>query len=110
MATTLYMNIPCNFENNTLNINCLGFKAKGNSPDEALLECIKNTALYLPLLLSKFKSHTDHRGRTFTSLEVPFNDIILKKINEVEPYPETAKRKSKGLLAEATPEEILKLG
>lgn len=111
MASSLYISIPCTFENRLLTIKGLDLQGRGDSPDQALLECIKGTNLYTPLMLCKFKSFTDFRGRDFRSLEVPFDSIILEKINEVEPTPETKKKiKKSNHLIEASPEEILKLG
>lgn len=111
MSSSLYISIPCTFDGKTLIIKGLDLQGKGDSPDQALLECIKNTNLYSPLMLSKFKSFTDFRGRDFRALEVPFDSAIMDKINEVEPTPETKKKiKRSNHLIEASPEEIIKLG
>lgn len=111
MAGTLYLSIPCTFEDKVLTIKALSLRGKGDGPDQALLDCIKNTDLYTPLLLSKFKSFTDFRGRSFRTLEVPYSSILLETISQVEPTPEDKKkiRKSK-YLYDSTPEEILTLG
>lgn len=112
MASTMYISIPCTYENKVLTVKALGFEAKGDSPDQALLECIKSTPLYIPLMLAKFKSFTDHNHRSFQQFEVPFDNAILKKINEVEPYPEekTIKKKSKSVLSETSAEDVIKYG
>ena len=111
MSNGMYLSIPCTYENKVLVIKALGFRGKGDSADQALLECIKNTPYYIPFLLAKFKFFTDHRGRNFAHLEVPFESSILTKINEIEPYPEDKlKKATKGLLAKPTNEEVLKLG
>lgn len=111
MASSLYISIPCTFENKTLTIKALGLHGKGDTPDQALLECIKNTNLYTPLMLSKFKSFTDFRGRDFRSLEVPFHSTILETIHEIQPTPEDRKKiRKSNHLYEPTAEETLKLG
>lgn len=110
--TTLYISIPVEYINKTLTIKALGFKSKGDSPDQALLECIKSTPLYIHLMLAKFVSFTDHRGRKFSHMEVPFSTELLTKINETEPYPKDKKKEiaAKSHLAEITPEDVLKWG
>lgn len=108
MKDVTYISIPCEYDNKVLVVKALGLTAKGDSPDQALLESIKSTPLYMPLMLAKFKSWVDFRGRSFMHLEVPFDAIILKKINDVEPYPAEKKPKSKSLIAELSPEEFLR--
>lgn len=110
MASTIYISIPCTFENKVLIVKGLGLEGKGDSPDQALLECIKNTNLYIPLMLCKFKLFTDFRGRDFRHIEVPFNTIIMDKISELEPLPGDRRIKKSSHLYEPTNEEILTLG
>jgi len=108
----LMLSIPCTYENKTLTVKALGLKAKGDSAEQALLECIKSTPLYIPLMLAKYKTFTDHNGRNFEQFEVPFDNSILKKINETEPYPEekSIKSKKKTALTDVDPEEVLMYG
>jgi hypothetical protein len=110
MEDSIYISIPCSYEDRILTVKGLKLSAKGDSPDQALLECIKNTPLYMPMMLAKFVSFTDFRKRTFMQIEVPFHATILKKINEVEPYPESTRIKSKSVLVEPSHEEKLKFG
>lgn len=107
----LMISIPCEYSNNILTIKSLGFKGKGNSPDEAILECIKNSVYYVPFLLSKFKTYTDHRHIDRMHLEVPFDSLIYDKITQIEPLPgDTRIKKSKSSIILPTDEQILKLG
>lgn len=106
----LFIAIPCKYENNILKVKSLGFEAKGNSPDQALLTCIKETPLYIPLMLAKFRIQTDSLGRKFQYLEVPFDNLILKRISELEPTVEEKKKKIASSVETPTSEEILKWG
>lgn len=106
----LTISIPCEYSNKTLVIKALGFKAKGDSPDQALLECIKNTVYYTPFILAKFKSYTDFRRRECMHLEVTFDSLIYDKLMQSEPVHVDKLKKTKSSIAEPTPEQMVKLG
>lgn len=108
MANTVHMSIPCEFKNGVLTVSSLNFEGKGETPDQAILECIKDTPFYALLIACEFKSFTDFRGREFMHLEVPFDAAIIKRITEFEPYPNEAKRKHKSLITDVSAEDILK--
>lgn len=107
MSDTTHLSIPCQFEEGILTIKALNFKSAGDTPDQAILECIKGTPMYASLISCEFISFTDFRGRTFMHLEVPFDAAILKRINDIEPLPTEAKRKHKSLITDVSPEEAL---
>lgn len=108
MKSSLYISIPCEYNNKQLVVKALGFKAKGENAKEALTEATKNSIYYVSFSDAEIVTWMDFRGRTFSHIEVPFDNIILDKINSIEPYPEEKKRKSKGTLTEPSAEEILK--
>jgi len=111
MSSLLYLSIPCTFENKVLIIKGLGLTSNGDNPEEALLECIKGTGLYMSLMLSNFKAFTDFRGRDFMALEVPYHEDILNTIHKTEPFPkDKIKLKKNSNLIDASPEETLKHG
>ena len=111
MEEWTYISIPCKYTNRVLTIKALGFKAEGDSPEQALLECIKNTALYIPLILAKFSSFTSWRGHKHLQIEVPYHSSIYDKIQEVENFPNEAKKKAaKTFISDPSAAEILKYG
>ena len=111
MADLLYFSIPCSFKNQVLTVPALGFKAKGDSPEEALLECIKHTSLYIPLILAKFNCLVDAKRQISLQLEVPFHAAIYTKLQEIEGFTDTLKKKmNNSLIVEAAPADILKYG
>jgi len=112
MSNQLMISIPCTFKNKVLVINALSLKGIGDSPKEALLDCIKNTALFNALKAADFAQWSDFRDREFMHIEIPYDSIIMKKISEVEPLPEDkiAAKKKNSKLTEANPEEILHYG
>jgi len=103
----LMISIPCAFENNILKVNGLGFKAEGDSPEQALLVCIKNTPYYNPLILATFTKFKNHRGREFMHLETIYDESIIKLINEVEPYPPEKPNKLKQKIETSTAQEVI---
>lgn len=108
MGSYTYISIPCTFEDNVLTVKALNFKATGETPDQAILECIKSTPLYAPLVLCEFKSFTDFRGREFMHLEVPYEASIIKKMTDIEPYPNEKNRKHRSLVTDVSAEDMLK--
>lgn len=111
MNTELYIAIPAKYSNKTLTIKSLGFKTRGDTPEEALIECISNSALYESLILAKF-NYIEHRGKQHLQLEVPFNNNIYDKLIEIEPFPEIVikKKTTKSFLIEPSFEETVKFG
>jgi len=111
MGEWVHISIPCKYVNRVLTIKALGFKAEGDSPEQALLECIKNTALYVPLILAKFSSFTNWRGHKHLQIEVPYHSGIYDKMQEVEPFLNEAKKKAaQTFISEPSAAETLKYG
>lgn len=110
MASSLYISIPCTYENKTLTVKSLRLQGKGETPEQALIECIKNTPLYMSLVSAKFKSWIDFRHRSFMHLEIPYDAAIMKKINDLEPTCDEKKNSKVNKVIEPTQEEIFRFG
>jgi hypothetical protein len=112
MTERIYISIPTQYSNEILTIKALGLEGNGPSPEDALLECIKNTALYDLLIVCEFHYSNDTWGYEHLLLQVPFSTELYNKIIEVEPLPELSKKKKRNssLILEPASEDILKYG
>ena len=106
MTTHLNIQIPCIFQNKVLTIKALHLQGTGESPEEALLECLKHTSYY-----AAFKHAKIIQG-SHMYITIPYNQDIYNAILDIEPLPGTLvkTKQFKSFLEEPTPEQILKLG
>jgi len=103
MVKSMYISLPCKFENGTLTVKGLGLNGKGEPKEEAFFNAIKAVPeLYSELCTSVV---------TDTSILVPHSKKVYERILELEPLPEdrATKAKKDGLF-KPTSEDVLKYG
>lgn len=111
MALFSYILLPCQYSNQLLTIKSLDLQAEGDSPEQALLNAINSTALYLPLISSKFIQTIDWRENTHLQLEIAFDSSIYNKIITTEPLVNSSpKIKRQETIVEPDATDVLRYG
>lgn len=105
----LCFSIPCKYANKMLTVKALKLAGVGDTEELALHSAIQHTALYDSLELSTIETYTDKNNRTHMAIIAPYNETLLKQLIRTEPCTED-KLKYKGLIAQASNEEVLKYG
>ena len=106
------LQLPCTFQDNIMKINSLNLEGFADTPELALLECIKSTPYFLSLKNAQVVNFKDHRGRDFIFLEVQFTNLVYEAIMDIEPVPKVSvkSKQLKSFIIDPTSEEVVKLG